>query len=276
VKGAFAVVLFAMLALSACWAGRQALEIATAPLADAPSVAVRTPIKAQREAFCRVLRESGRFRDVDCSDDPHAEATLELRYVTTSFEHETGKAIGYGFASVFNCIWFAKVAMEQEHRAVLKHAGREDNLKAVGRANLQKFFCFPVLGIVTLFGNVWAPLISMGVSWERVEQKCADAPIVGVGVAVGNVAVASAQRDTSMCDVRDLFVTETATNAAVAMLPSLLERLKVPAAAPVSVPPRLAPAPRAPPGPSVPPPRVCKPPEKNVGGRCVHTDELPR
>src|SRR5262245_26819665 len=119
------------LGLLACWTGPHWPEVPRSAAAkQAPSIAVVSENRAERDAFCRVLRESGRFADVDCSDEPKADATLKLRYVTTKFEHDTGEAIGLGFATVFTCTWFAKVESEQEHRGVLNYQGHETSLVA--------------------------------------------------------------------------------------------------------------------------------------------------
>lgn len=212
-----------------CWTGPHWPEVkAATPQTLAPPIAIVSKSNAQRDAFCRVFRESGQFSDVDCTDEPQGDITLTLRYTTISFEHRIGEAIGYGLLSLLNCIFLTSLEFEHDHRGILSYRGKEAQIAARGRGAMMQYMCFPGAGALSLLGTVWAPPLSAVIlpTWDVLEQKCADAPVVSVGVAVSNVGIASTQRDRSACLARDRFLSESSANAAVASLPKVLKQIE--------------------------------------------------
>lgn len=222
-------ILFLPLALlTGCWTGPHWPIIvmpARSPLA--PSIGITSASSVQRDAFCRIFRESGQFSDVDCSERPRATSTLELRYSTLSFDYHVGQAILYGLMSVFNCTFPAVLEVEQEHRAVLTFRSTSADFVARGRARMSNYICFPGIGLLSPLSTFWVPAIAPNVipSWERLEQLCTDAPTESMGIAVGGVSVTSTQRNRSACNIKDRFLTESSAKAAVELVPQILQQM---------------------------------------------------
>lgn len=215
----------AVLFLEGCWTGPSWPDVRYAPAATrAPSVRVTGRNQAQRDAFCRVFRESGQFEDVDCSEQSNAEIVVDVRYTTLRFEHRVGHEIGLGLASLFNCIWLSGADVTQEHRARVQYRGRIVDLSASADAAMSEYMCFPAAGILSLLGTFWGPALgaAMTPSWEAIEARCEDAPLTTTGVAVGSAVIAQTSRDRSACVYRDRFVTEASARAALEMLPRIV------------------------------------------------------
>lgn len=241
--------------LAGCWTGPSWPEVRYTPITSrAPSVRVTARSQAQRDAFCRIFRESGQFEDVDCSEQSNAELVVDVRYTTLRFEHRVGHEIGLGLASLFNCIWLSGADVTQEHRARVQYRGRVVELSATADAAMSEYMCFPAAGILSIFGTFWGPALGAALtpSWEAIEARCEEAPITTTGVAIGSTLVTQTSRDRSACVYRDRFVTEASARAAVEMLPRIVSAASAsrdvptdrsPPAVGVSTPPSEAPQP---------------------------------